>query len=238
MGTVLEMIRFTARIVLAIAVSASLAACGNDPNSGASDVELGAALKATFARIKNGPPVTGPVTAPDAATIAAGREVLQAAGQPIYMVNDPGTSVTAFMAPLGENGGVITWANSDYLTVGLRDGVVVATRGFGADMMSANAPTAAQLSNGAGTYQRQFYYLDGADQTQIYSYTCNLSVNGADTITVLGKSHKTRKISETCEGKQGSFVNQFWFENGHYLRQSSQLRVQGVGNLLLQRIID
>ena len=238
MGTVLEMIRFTARIALVIAVSASLAACGNDPNSGVSDVELGAALKATFARIKNGPPVTGPVTAPDAATIAAGREVLQAAGQPIYMVNDPGTSVTAFMAPLGENGGVITWANSDYLTVGLRDGVVVATRGFGADMMSANAPTAVQLSNGAGTYQRQFYYLDGADQTQIYSYTCNLSVNGADTITVLGKSHKTRKISETCEGKQGSFVNQFWFENEHYLRQSSQLRVQGVGNLLLQRIID
>ena len=175
---------------------------------------------------------------PDAATIAAGRKLLEEAGKPVILMTDPGTGLAGFMGILGENGPVQTWATPEYLTIGLRDGVMISTRGFGADLMSAEAPDLNVLSGGKGEYQRRYSYLDGADQTQVQTYDCSLHNAGAAQLTLLGKSLATRRVTEKCSGKQGVFENQYWFDAGGTLRQSSQMRVPGVGNMQLQQIID
>ncbi len=243
MGTVLEMTGIPHRpgLVVALALALALSGCGNDQGSGLSGLKLGTTANIALALLNRPGGQAQAVAAgatPDAATIAAGRALLQQAGQPILLVQDPSRGLAAFMAPLGVNGDVVTWATPDYLTIGLRDGIVISTRGFGADLMSASAPTAARIALGSGRHQRLYYYLDGADQTQALRYDCVLSSEGPEVITLLGKSHQTRKVAESCSGDHGSFVNHFWFEGQSHLRQSSQLRAPGVGNLQLERIID
>ena len=213
-----------------------LAACSSDKAK--PDLPLKDLAKAVLQRVIGGGSSAATPAAPDAATIAAGRKLLEEAGKPVILITDAGTGLAGFMGVLGENGLVQTWATPDYLTIGLRDGVLISTRGFGADLMSAEAPDLAVLASASGQYHRSFYYLDGADQTQVYGYDCRLDTAGAAQITLLGKAYETRLVTEKCSGKQGDFENEYWFDAAGLLRQSSQMRLQGVENLQLQRIID
>jgi hypothetical protein len=142
------------------------------------------------------------------------------------------------MTPLGSNSGVVTWANPEYQTISLQNGVILATRGFGSDLMSARVPTAQQLSAGTGTHQRVHYLLDGADQTISQSFTCQLSVSNNETIEILGLAYVTKKVEENCAGPSGNLTNTYWFDSQGLIRQSLQSRQSGVENMQLQAIID
>ena len=226
-------------LLVGLILTASLAGCGNDPAEMSAQLPLKDMVSQVFAAMAKGKQgrIAAPA-APDANAVAGLRAVLEEAGTPIYALKDPGTGLVTFVAKIGDNTGVGTWSTTDYRTIGLRDGIIVATRGFGSDMMSAEAPNLAVIAAGSGSHARAYYYLDGADQSQVLRYDCALAVAGSETIEILGKPHATRRITETCTGKSGSFVNEYWFEGGSKLRQTSQLRVQGVGNMFLQQIIE
>ena len=234
MGPFLEMIRFCAKAGLMLL----LAGCGSDKSAPALPVK--AILQAQLDKLKGAgaPPVAGAAIEPDAATLAEGRRVLQEGGQPVMAVTDRGLGLATFMVPLGQNAGVVTWANPEYQTLALRDGVILATRGFGNDLMSAEAPTALALRQGSGSTRRVHYVLDGADQTQTQTYTCQLSVSKGKTINVLGLTYTTEKVQEVCEGDAGGFTNLYWFDKTGIIRQSQQVREPGVEKMQLQMIID
>jgi hypothetical protein len=235
MGAVLEMTKPCILARLALAGLIGLAGCGNDP--GASDLNapfqmLGAALKA---RLAKGAPT---LTTLEPAALSALRVVLEKDGQPILLVSNGTLKFAGLMAPFGMNGDVQTWSTEQYVTLSARDGILLATRGFGPDLMSADAPRLAQIASGQGSLQRRYYYLDGADQTQSYAYDCVLARDGTETIAILGKPYATNRIAESCSGPAGSFQNRYWFDNRRILRQSHQFLVPGVEPLILQRVID
>ena len=223
------------RVWLAL-VALSLAACGSEAGGG---FPVRQVLAAQIAKMKA--PKAGLAAAPvlpDAATLEAGRKALEDAGQPITAVTVVGLGFASFMVPLGENGPVVTWANPEYQTVALRQGVVVATRGFGQDLMSAEAPDVAVLRAANGNHKRVYYVLDGADQTRAITYDCGVTVSGSETISVVGKSYSTRKVVETCVGNGPKLQNTWWFDAKGLVRQSNQATVPGVENMQLQAIID
>ncbi len=234
MGPFLEMTRFWAQTALMLL----LASCGSDKSAPALPIK--AIFQAQLDKLKGAgaPPVAGAAIEPDAATLAEGRRVLQEGGQPVMAVTDRSLGLATFMVPLGQNAGVVTWANPEYQTLALRDGVILATRGFGNDLMSAEAPTAQQLRQGSGSTRRVHYVLDGADQTQTQIYTCQLSVSNNETIAVLGLTYISEKVLEVCEGAAGGFTNLYWFDKSGIIRQSQQVREPGVEKMQLQMIID
>ena len=210
-----------------------LAGCGNDPNAGIGGISAGDIAKSAKIMLqkRRAAATSAPVDP------LAARAQVASNGVPILFFRNEANGSSGFMSVSGTNNGVVTWATNERVSVSLRDGVLVATRGMGSDIMTARAPSAATLAAGAGQTQREYVYLDGSDQVRKVTYDCTLSSKGAETITVLGRGHATRHVVETCSGKQGTAVNDFWFE-GATIRQSSQLFVGGVGNLSLQRIID
>lgn len=235
MGAVLEMMTLRACIGLALLSAVALSGCGSD-----TDIQdyrnqaavLGNAVKA--ARTRGG---TG-LAAMDSTAIAALRSALEKDGQPIYLVINSGAQFTDLMAPYGQNADVQTWSSMHYETISLRQGMLVASRGFGADLMSSVGPSVARIAQASGTTNRSYFYLDGADKTQRYDFTCSLSPAGTETVVVLGRSYATLKVNESCSGVTGSFNNTFWFDSGTNLRQSSQMITVGLDNLVLQRVID
>jgi Group 4 capsule polysaccharide lipoprotein gfcB, YjbF len=138
----------------------------------------------------------------------------------------------------GQNGEVLTWGSDRKQTISLRQGILVATRGYGPDLMSAEVPGLAQIATGAGSTQRRHFYLDGADQRQVLEFSCTLSSPGSEEIEILGLALVARKVTESCAGPGGSFDNLYWFDAGQHLVQSSQLMIPGLKNLLVQQVTD
>ena len=224
-----------ATLALILAATTALSGCGSDSNVTAAALPSKIFLSTLLARVKAAktpPPTLDPVS------LLALRNVLEKDGQPILLVLNPSLKYSDLMAPYGQNAGVQTWSSTSYTTISLRDGLVVATRGFGPDIMSATAPTLATLSAAQGQYRRSYYYLDGADQRQVLTYDCTLSSGGSQAISVLGKSFVTRVVVESCSGGAGSLTNQYWFDPSAHLRQSQQFLAPGLQDLTIQRIVD
>jgi hypothetical protein len=219
----------------------ALAACGNDKSAGAlGGIPVKDLAKASLAQVGLGPkPKAAPPAAPpDPAQVAAARKMLEDGGIPLYIIQSKGLGLLAYFSKLGQNGDVITWSTQDYKSISMRDGMIIATRGLGPDIMSSYAPTTDAVRRGTGTTRRVYYHLDNADQSVRQDFDCELKVAGMETITLIGKPYRTRRINESCTGPSGSFLNSFWFDGRAKLRQSSQHLAAGIENLLVQKIID
>lgn len=235
MGKVLEMSRQRAFLATLAAAALWLAGCGSE--GGPPALPIGAILKAQLGGPADAAAAT-PAAAPDPAMLAEARRALGAGGKPVISVTDRSLGLATFMVPLGENGGVVSWANPEYQTIAMRNGVMLATRGFGRDLISAEVPTAEHLRNARGGHRRVHYVLDGADQTLRLDFDCRLSVAGTETISVLGLSHVARRVDEVCTGAEGTLTNSYWFDTSGRIRQSRQVRALGVESLTFQAIID
>jgi hypothetical protein len=226
---------------LAVPVLLALAACGNDKNAGIlGGIPVKDLATATMAEVGLGPKPkpAAPAPPPDPAQVALARKTLEEGGIPLFIIQNKNLGLAAYFSKLGQNGDVITWSTQDYKSISMRDGMIIATRGLGPDIMSSYAPTTEAVRRGSGTTKRVYYTLDAADQKVRQDFDCVLNDAGMETITLIGKPYSARRINETCTGPTGSFVNVFWFDGRAKLRQSSQHVALGIENLLLQKIID
>lgn len=216
-------LRATAAILCA---ALALAGCSSekDPASGAQMVKN--ATGAIFSGRQAG--VAKPIS----------RAELNAYKTPMIEIKVPRTGMTAYVVPISVANGVETWASASDQTVSFRDGIMVATRGFGPDLMRSEGPSLARIAQGSGSVTRRMVWLDGSDAVQQFDFTCELSVAGTENITVVDRQHSTRHVLEHCSGKQGEFTNEYWLEGGNFLRKSKQLLVVSWEPATLSRVID
>lgn len=236
MGPGVEM-KLNARTLTAAFLALSLlSACGNDQQADETKAALGTAkligkLIVNFGRN----PTTNP---PDPATIAIARAALEKGGTPVYRIDVKKLRYMNFMAPYGDNGPVKTWASTAYETVSLNDGILVATRGFGPDLMSAVAPSLGQVRSGNGFFHRVYYHLDGADQPIRTDFDCEFSPSGSETVVVMGISYTTKGVTESCSNPAERFENTYSFDGSGKLRQSVQYVSSLAAMMQLQRVVD
>ena len=134
------------RVMAALLVAATLlAGCGND----ALGTDYSAATKGLIGLLKLGKTDAAPTLASlDQQGIATLRKALEDDGQAILLVASPSLKYINLMAPYGQNGNVQTWGSTQYETLSLRAGMLVATRGFGPDLMSSSGPDIATIAAG------------------------------------------------------------------------------------------
>lgn len=214
------------------ALTLVMAGCGTDTGEVASTRVLPAFLQASVAAVRRqDPPPPGTFVAPPGLT-------------PEFAASLPATvrygtleklGLTAVIEPVESSGGIVTYRTADNRTVSFRDEMVIATRGIGADLVTAEAPSLAHVRAGTGEHGRAFYHLDGLLRPVPVRFACTLSDAGTETVAYLGRSYAARRVDETCTGPAGRFVNQFWFQGG-VLRQSRQWLGEGLGVLAIRRL--
>lgn len=220
------------RLVAAAIALSLLGACGNDKGGGNPvAAAVGQMAKASLAKAKGGKaaaaaPAAQPVTRAD----------LAAFGKPILRIRAERLGQDAFLTIADEKSGVVTWTAQGAATFSLRDGVLIQTRGLGADLMSAEAPTLGQLTSGA-SYTRVYFFLGPDDIGTRRTYECTASTVGAEKIEVVGKSFAVSHVSEVCTRQGSKLTNDFWIE-GKTIRKSRQWASATVGHVEFERVID
>lgn len=195
MGKILEMtLQPMFRLFLALILSAALTGCG---------LPL---VKGALSRV--GGPTATPVTKP-------------AKDSPQIAMTLVSRGIKFPMQQLDSQGNIVVWAAADGVQVALKDGVLISTRGFGMDLMSADVPTVAALS---GDHNRTHHYLDGTDRPIRRAYVCStVAAAGGDAVP------NTTHLQESCVSDAGSITNDFWISGGNRIVKSRQWVSQGVG---------
>lgn len=162
------------------------------------------------------------------------RSLLAQVVSPVQLITIEQFEKQALIAEIARNGGVETWSTVDDVTFATRDGVLVATRGLGDDLMSAATPSRAQLSAGGNSFNRRYVHLDGLDQTQTTTMTCTTSQSQSETIEIVEKTYQSRRVVETCVSSGQRIENTFWWDGTGKLRKSRQWVSPKIGSILIE----
>jgi hypothetical protein len=232
-------VRGTTKLAAAVATLALLTGCGSEKSAPNPVVAaLGGMAKSSMTKLKSGKAgdKAGEKTGGKTATPAERRAKLEAAGDPLLRVASTALGQTSLMTVADAKGDVITWKTQDGATFSQRSGVLIQTRGLGADLMSADVPSVGQLRSG-GSYQRIYFFLGPDDQGTRRTYDCTTTVIGPETIEIMARSHATIHVTEICERPLSKLENDYWIEGGT-IRQSRQWVSGSVGSVEFQRVID
>jgi len=140
------------------------------------------------------------------------RVVVENPDTPQMQVAVPRLGAQGSVTPVGRNGEVETWRTPDFVTFSFDRGVLVATRGLGDDLMSADlAQTHAALDGDADHWGPRIHsYLDGEYKSYFMAFQCRRTDSGAETITIGNTARRTTHIEEHCVTEGREIVNHYW----------------------------
>ncbi|WP_342076458.1 YjbF family lipoprotein [Yoonia sp. SS1-5] len=140
---------------------------------------------------------------------------------PVIYVAAPKLGVAATLRKVGQNGAVTTWRSADGVQLSYRDGLLVATRGLGHDMMTADvSPLRTAIARGGGSYERRISRLTGAFALDFVNWRCQLRKTDA------------RDYRETCKSPAGRFENSYRVDGAGRVIGSRQWVSEPVGALV------
>lgn len=130
------------------------------------------------------------------------------------------------------------WSTEDgAVTVTTRQGVVIATRGFGGDLLSSQVEVAENHPGPAGGGGQLQMVRDLDYRESALSLGCELADLGPETIEILGRRQATRHLRQSCAGGGGQVVNDYWTDAvSGIVWQSRQWVGPHVGYLRLRRV--
>lgn len=221
-------LRFPFSAALPVALGLALAACG----TGGQD-PLVTAVRTIGSGVfggGSGDAATGPALT--AATLPP--DLLAQVDGPLILVETTRLGGVTLMTRVGRNRADDTWRGPEGWGVTLgAAGVLRATRGLGFDLMATDVrPTAAALSGrNPGAVERAMIHVDGDGREQRVIHRCDLTLDGADSVTIVGTDRRLTRMTETCRFEDGSYENIYWLDASGRAVQSYQWVSPQIGHL-------
>lgn len=125
--------------------------------------------------------------------------------RPVLIAEVPVTNVAAVIVEAEKTGKHTTWFSADSVSVTTYNGLIVATRGLGFDLMGADIQeAAARITEGkTGTAPRKHSYLDGEDRIYWIAFTCQYQHSAQPNGSL---------VAETCTSDGRVIENQYWLD--------------------------
>lgn len=210
MGTVLEMTPCRT-LLAALAAALTLTGCGND-GTGGQIRQVGGLLKSLTQRGQS----------VDFRTLITPQLLAQLPAA-TYLVEIPDTGSQAFFIYAHDNGGNSVYFTPGNISMTLRRGVLVGTRGFGTDLMVADVADVVPAVHGGGgqAVVRIQRYLDGEDQITQRAFYCDYT-SGPDVAVIATGHYPARRVDETCTGPDIVLTNSYWIDSAGKVRRFRQ----------------
>ncbi len=141
----------------------------------------------------------------------------------------PARGADAPVRQVAQNGDAKTYMAVDNISVSYRQGVLVATRGLGADLMAgdADATLAALEAPENGVYSRQMRYLTSLHKSTWIKAGCEMKRGGAETRA----GQQLTRYEESCIARRDRFTNIYWLNASGQILASRQWVSAAVGDL-------
>ena len=140
------------------------------------------------------------------------------------------------MVQISTNGSRVTWVSTEGASITIEEGVISATRGFGADLMGLQTPTVGAALQEPSNYIRTHDLLNGLGQIERIDYQCVSSFSKEETLEISDKSYETSAYSEACQGENYSFENTYWLTSDGTFVQSVQWISPELGHIGYQKL--
>jgi hypothetical protein len=205
---------------LHLALFSWLAACGTTENL------VGSMTKTALSDLTNGEEKTAPPTMEQVKQALTPELLAQAPGG-VIIAYAPKVQAMGILEERGTNGDVTTYATVDNTQISLRNGLLVASRGLGFDLMSADVtgPMHAIQSGGQGTdVVRVQSHLDGENLTKFTTFSCAYSKAPDDA------------ISEKCTSDTYGIENFYWLNSSGDVVKSQQWLSPQIGYVLIDQV--
>ncbi|WP_171132776.1 YjbF family lipoprotein [Ruegeria sp. HKCCA6707] len=167
------------------------------------------------------------------------RTQLDALGRPTLLAELPELKVAATLEPSAQNTGVRTWSSGDQASLSFQSGLLVASRGLGRDLMTADISGTLSMLRGdqTGYYLKLHSYLDGEFQTEFQSFQCQRTGNTPERITIFDRTHDTVRIEETCITPGLTVTNLYWLGPDGFIWKSRQWVSASAGYLWAEHLV-
>lgn len=162
-------------------------------------------------------------------------------GSPAYVVSVEKRegAFSTFLRQTENAKGEETWISGDNLSLGMKDGMIIATRGFGGDMLAADAAQTASLLRAGreGVTDRFITLINGEDHAETLSFKCRITSEGPIAVDLGTYTAQTDQFYETCRNGEFSFINIFLIERGSRDIVQSRQWVSDYTGTLAMRVI-
>ena len=144
------------------------------------------------------------------------------------------------VSPIAANLGTVQWRGAGGVGIAQRGGVLVGTRGFGFDLITADIePLSRALVNGGGRDLLRVNRILVAGRMVALEYRCDVVPRGGETLSYYGRSFPTSVFDETCTGAEGdSFTNRYWVSPGGAVRRSRERVSPEIGTFDIVRLTE
>jgi hypothetical protein len=152
-------------------------------------------------------------------------EILARLNVPVILVQVPERDAVALLTKVGTNQGIDTYLSTDGISISLRDGLIVATRGLGFDLMRVDTeqPLAA-ITAPPQTILRAYDHLDGENHLISVIYECAYV------------EISLRQTKETCSSPQQRFENVYQRNQTGKIMNSRQWVSHQIGWIIVEVI--
>lgn len=144
------------------------------------------------------------------------------------------------LRPKAANRGTVQWEAANGSALLQRNGILVGTRGFGFDLMTADIePLAAALVAGGGRDLLRVHRILAGGEMVVTNYFCDLTAQGSETLTYYGRAFPTRAYRESCRSEAGeTFENLYWVSPNGTVRRSVERVSPEIGRFDLVRLTE
>lgn len=139
-----------------------------------------------------------------------------------------------------ERGGIAFWRSLDNVQIMTRQGVVIASRGLGDDLMALSAEGLIRnLGKGVGgSHTRTEHRLSGEGRDEASVFSCTLSAGPQEWVQVgQNRMTKARVLTEACQGPKGNRINRYWRAAGAAVQSDIDMGPK-IGRMTLTRVVE
>ncbi len=197
------------RFMGALVGLALLGACAKGPEETPLELEIFSTIREQIALRRAPKQERPPLT----------RALLDTLGSPYIEVTLEANGIFAYLQPQlvrrdNGPGEVIHWVTEDQVTVTLRDGILIATRGLRGDLLSSSTLARSGGAQGPeGTGTRLFDLRFGDHESKTLEMACEVVDLGAENLEIVELTYATRHLQERCDGASGRIANDFWVDS-------------------------
>lgn len=218
--------------LMALALAGLLGGCNSGPDEAPAELEVVRAIGDLIKARRNPRPEPTQLS----------RALLDTVTQPYIELTRENQDITGYLTKQlvhddGYAGTVVVWRAEDGASLSLRNGLLIATRGLGDDLLSAQVPAADGVVGPVGSSERRYQIRGFDNQAYAVTFGCSLQDLGPAPIEVVEITYPTRHLQEHCDSPSGQVVNDYWVDSrSGQIWQSRQWAGPTLGYLRIRQL--